>query len=303
MKIKLAEIDVTYYKNSRQRTDMGQYHELKASLLGAGENFNPVLVAPHPDAEKAKKTPFALFDGWGRYGCAADLGWKELNAEVKTGLTPEQIEDFGFVSNVQRRALTPAEIADYIGARSVDDPETGRKAASIDALAKRLGLAKSSVENYVRVYKAPFYKGWHSASVQNKPAPALHACITLLSEHPAKNFEKGEEGEKKRNEKLVAEYGKLSSRADAAAQAKSANGGKNGRAKNGSGAEPQKPKRQSATFIHGALKIGRGILKDIETGKADKTWKPSDVPILEQTVATLEWCAKKKGAKLPFEVG
>lgn len=285
--IDVSKIDPTCYENARLVHNAQKFADLKASMKAQGL-LEPIIVTPHP----TKKELFGIAAGFSRYAAAVDLGWEKIDCVVKT-LTAAQVEDVNLAENVQRADLTSAELCNRIGKWATDDVETGRKKQAAETIAKRAGLSKSSIDNYIRVYKAPFFKGWLDATIQHKPVPSYRDCLAILSQFPEKTIKDREEREKKQRDA----FSRACVRAEKAAAPES-EGGREGKRGDGSA----RTSVRAGCDLGAAYKAADKIVREIKAGTAGEGWKTSDVPMLEGIALALKWACKHKGASLPFDL-
>jgi ParB family transcriptional regulator, chromosome partitioning protein len=148
--------------------------ELATSIREKGL-LQPILV-------RRKDGVYEIIAGERRFRAAKLAGLEELPAIIRDADDRECLE-LAMIENLQREDLNPIEIAS-VYQRFVDDFDYTH-----EELAKRLGVERSSVTNYIRLLKLP---GWVKDLMnQGKLTPGHgRVLITLKDEEQQKRFVK-----------------------------------------------------------------------------------------------------------------
>lgn len=105
---------------------------------------HPVTVRPI-DSKR-----FEILAGERRWRACMRLGWKEIQAVVKVGVTDTQAAAIGIIENIQRENLPPIEQAEGLN-RLCDEPFY----MTHDQIAKAIGKSRSHVTNTLRLLECP----------------------------------------------------------------------------------------------------------------------------------------------------
>lgn len=150
-----------------------------ASDIKAHGLLQPVLVRPVGNA-------FALVSGHRRFAACKRLGWKTVNAVVRS-MTEREAYLFNLAENVQRADLSPGEIAEraiLLRKKFPTDYAPGQDGASA-ALAKDMNVAKSYMLNLIRMAEKLDPRIWavcrSGRNVNSPPHARLHDWVKLDS--------------------------------------------------------------------------------------------------------------------------
>ncbi len=148
--------------------------ELAASIKERGL-LQPILV-------RRKEGVYEIIAGERRYRAARIAGLQDIPAIVRDADDRECLE-LAMIENLQREDLNPIEIA-TVYRRFVDDFEYTH-----ETLAKKIGVERSSVSNYIRLLKLP---DWVKDLMTQGKLTQGHGrvLITLKSEHEQKRYVK-----------------------------------------------------------------------------------------------------------------
>ena len=137
-KLSLAAIRPPHHK---VRESLGELEELKTSLKERGQ-LQAILVRPVGKA-------YEVVHGFRRYISAKELGWEEIEAEVRE-LTNKEAYEIALIENLQRKNMDAIEEAkafhDYI-----DTYGYGK----IDELAKKISKSTTYILNTIRLLRLP----------------------------------------------------------------------------------------------------------------------------------------------------
>jgi ParB family chromosome partitioning protein len=148
--------------------------ELAASIKERGL-LQPILV-------RRKEGVYEIIAGERRYRAAKIAGLQEIPAIIRDADDRECLE-LAMVENLQREDLNPIEIA-TVYQRFIDEFDYTH-----DGLAKRIGIERSSVSNYLRLLKLP---GWIKSLMAEGKLTQGHGrmLITLGDEQQQKKYVK-----------------------------------------------------------------------------------------------------------------
>lgn len=135
--VAISSIVVDKAFNSRNGVDKEAIKELAASLNQIGLQSAIVL---REDGGK-----LYLIQGFRRLSAAKELGWKEIEAKIHSGMDEKTAYLSNLAENVARKDLRPIEVAD----RAYLLKE--KFALSADKIAESVGLSKSHVYNLIRI--------------------------------------------------------------------------------------------------------------------------------------------------------
>jgi len=105
--LRTISVDQLVKHGMHPREDIGDVSSLEKSIQADGLQ-EPIMV--HAVAEDT----FEVLDGVRRLQAITNLNLNEAECLVKTGLEPEKAARISYVKNVERRSLTPIEIARYL---------------------------------------------------------------------------------------------------------------------------------------------------------------------------------------------
>jgi ParB family transcriptional regulator, chromosome partitioning protein len=161
---------------TQPRIDMKEepLQELATSIREKGL-LQPILV-------RRKDGVYEIIAGERRYRAAKLAGLEELPAIIRDADDRECLE-LAMIENLQREDLNPIEIAS-VYQRFVDDFDYTH-----EELAKKLGVERSSVSNYIRLLKLP---AWVKELMNQGKLTQGHGrvLITLKDEEQQKRFVK-----------------------------------------------------------------------------------------------------------------
>jgi ParB family chromosome partitioning protein len=125
----------------RQRRDLGDLEELKASLSSVGQ-INPLVV----------DDDYNLIAGERRYTAAKQLGWSLIAIQRKSDLDPLAREQIELDENIRRQDLTWQEHTQAIARyHALCIKAAGDRPWSVDDTAQRLGLNARHVRRFLDV--------------------------------------------------------------------------------------------------------------------------------------------------------
>lgn len=137
MKYKLADIKI----GQRQRIDMGDISELADSMRRLGQIHS---IGLHPDG--------TLIWGMRRHLAAKELGWEEIEAVVRDGLTESDAQEIELEEDIRRKERTWQEecvaLAKLFSIKAKAARKEG-KTFGVREMAQYSGFGKSFVADYV----------------------------------------------------------------------------------------------------------------------------------------------------------
>lgn len=171
---KLIPIDRIKPNKSQPRTKFEDksIEELAASIKGKGL-LQPIII-------RRKDKAYEIIAGERRYRAAVLAGLKEVPAIIKDVNEQEALE-IALIENLQREDLNPLEIA-VVYSRFVED-----FSYTHEELARKMGVDRSSVTNFIRLLKLP---QWIKELITNGKLTQGHAraLLSLKNEKEQKRF-------------------------------------------------------------------------------------------------------------------
>ncbi len=128
--------------NPRKSFDQEKLAELAASIAEHGVQ-QPILVRYVPDQSK-----LSIVMGESRWRASRVAGRETIPAKIRVGMSDRTALELALIENVQRKDLTPLESAEAMR-RLVD------MGAQQKDLARRLGIAESTISNALRTLSLP----------------------------------------------------------------------------------------------------------------------------------------------------
>lgn len=170
-KINISELSADT-SQPRKHFDQEKLKELSISIKNHGI-LQPLVVRAHAGR-------YVIIAGERRFKAAKLAGLKQIPALVRSSQELERLE-IGLVENVQRVDLSPIEQAISIAKLN------GQFNLSIEEISKKLGKAKTTIINIVRLLKLPPQA--LNALEQNKISEGHARTILSLEAHPKKQAE------------------------------------------------------------------------------------------------------------------
>ena len=107
MKLVTVDIDLLVKHPNHPRKDLGNLETLEASIRRDGLQEPPMVMA-------SDQGNYLILDGVRRVEVAKSFGWKEMLCLVRENLNADIAAHLSYVKNIERKSLTPIEIAGHL---------------------------------------------------------------------------------------------------------------------------------------------------------------------------------------------